>query len=472
MLDVNEPANRQLQLELEKQVGVPVDRRGRVPAIIVAPSHDGSQPGAMLVGTIDIARELPPLIQRGLEVGGAFLPFSLDTTLQKLRQSLTATHQASGAKPQPTASTPQGEVLATPTPTGQPRAIHIAYFATPGCPECTRAQYDFNLLVHRYPQVKVAHFQTDEDAELQRWLKEQADVPQDRRGTTPATFIGYSFLLGGKINYTNLRVLVGCYLHTGAPPLWEIWSTKRTRAQKQMLRLFQSLIPATAVAARLRNGLSPYAPALVMLLFTCLSLDDRKRGDTFLRWRAFTPGAYLGLLAAGLGLLKTPEASAALNLAGCGVYGLAALLCLGLAILALYDGILAYRGQPLNMWLCPPWFVYTFLRNRAPSPIPALVALALGFGASLPGALYQNRQTYPDTFTFTTSLAPLRSRAVVYLSLHNLGFTLPLIIAGYSISTAITSQRLNSFTSCQRTLTDLPTAGLCLLLGIWLVITM
>lgn len=454
MLDVAVPANRWLQFELEAQIGVPVDRRGAVPTMFIGPSRDGRVQGVLLIGSENIGRELNSIIQQDLDGGGAPLPFPLDDTLEKLRQLLTAT-------PEPTTESEAQELLATPTPTREPRPIHIAYFADPSCPECERAKYDLNLLGHRYPQVKVTTFEIGRDAELQRWLEEQMGVPQEKRGITPAIFVGHSFLIGEEVNYANLQALVGHYQDIGASPLGEEWAAERSRTQAKMVQLFHSFNPTTVLTMGLRDGLSPCALAPLIFLLACLALGERRGGEAVLMGGTFSLGASLTRLVVGWGLLRALEVTEALTLARRGIYGLTALLCFVQAGLTLYDSIRTRRGCSPEMRLHIRWSLHPLAL--------ILAALALGFGISLPGAFCTGQQMYLSTTIFIMGMAELRVRATLYLLLYSLAFILPLIAVLCLAFLGTTSQQWKHFASRQGVIIKLLTAGMFLLLGAWLI---
>jgi len=471
MLDVGDPASRWLQFELEGQIGVPAESRGRVPTIFIGPSIDGNVQGALLGGSKNIAAELDSIIQQDLDAGGAPLPFPLDDILEEMRQLLTATAEPT-PEPEPqeplATSTPRKEPLATPTATTEPRLIHIAYFAEPGSPECARAKYDLNLLVHRYPQVKVTSFDISQDTDLDAWLEEQTGVPLEKRGITPAIFVGHSYLVGDEVNYANLRALVGRYQAVGALPLWEKWAAERSRVRRNMVQLFHSFDPTTVLATGLKDGLSPCALATIIFLLACLALSGRKGGEAILMGGTFSLGVSLTRVIVGLGLLKALEATKALALGRRGVYGFTAFLCFTQASLALYDCIRAHRGWSQGMHLRIGWPIHSLIGESARAPALALAALALGFGISLPGVLCKGQMYLPTTI-IVMGMPELRVRATLYLLLYSLAFILPLITFLCLSFLGTTSQRLRLFITRQSGIIKVLIAGLFFLLGAWLI---
>ena len=187
MLDVGHPANRWLQFDPQRQIGLPKARRGRAPKTFIGPSLDHDVRRTLLVGSSNIAEEL------GSNAGGAPLHFALGDTLGKLRQLVTATPEPtpeSETRGPLTASTPIEELLAVQTPAEEslttarllvdPKPIGIACSAEPGCPKCRRTKYALNLLVHRYPRLKATAFDISQDKELEKWLEELTAVYREK----------------------------------------------------------------------------------------------------------------------------------------------------------------------------------------------------------------------------------------------------------------------------------------------------
>ena len=93
------------------------------------------------------------------------------------------------------------------------RAIHITYFHKRGCQKCARAREILKGLKTEYPQV-VVEMSTKENRELLEAMGALYNVPEVKRLTTPAVFIGDEYLLD-ELDETRLKAIVGKYLSTG-----------------------------------------------------------------------------------------------------------------------------------------------------------------------------------------------------------------------------------------------------------------
>lgn len=462
MLDVSDPANRWLQLELEKQIGVPENVCGAVPTILIGPSLDGSVKGSLLIGSKDISQELEPLIQKYLDAGGAPLPIPLDDILEKLHRSLTTT-------PTPAQKATPPEPSATSTPAGELKPIYIAYFAAPGCQECARAKYDLNLLASRYPQVKVVTFEIGRYSELNEWLGERMDVPEEKRLIVPAVFVGHSFLLGDEVSYANLCALVERYHATGALPLWEEWEKERDQARRSIIQRFRSFNLPTVMAAGLLDGVNPCAFATIVFFISYLSLIGRKGREVLAVGSAFTLSVFLAYMGIGLGLLSVLHALGTvlarwLNL-------LVALLCFGLAFFGFLDFLKARRGAHDEMILSLPMRlrrqINRVIREGVRTEAYVSAAFLTGLSVSLIEFLCTG-QVYVPILT-ALNQPSLRARALFYLIIYCLAFVIPLVVVFLMTYFGTESKVMARFINRHMAKVKLAMTGLFLLLGVWLI---
>ena len=477
MLDVSDPAHRWLQIELESQIGVPANMCGAVPTILIGPSLDGSVRGSLLIGSEEISQELEPLIQKYLDAGGAPLPLPLDDILEKLHRSLTTTPtpllesetQKLTAVPESTLESTTPGPPTTPTPGGEPKLIYIAYFAEPGCRECARAKYDLNLLKSRYPQVRVTTFEIGHDSELNEWLGERMGVPEEKRLTVPAIFVGHSFLLGDEVNYANLCALVERYQATGAPPLWEEWEKERDQARRSIIQRFRSFDLPTVLAAGLLDGINPCAFATIVFFISYLSLTGRKGREILAVGSAFTFSVFLAYLGIGLGLLGVLHALGTvlapwLNL-------LVALLCFSLALLSFLDFLKARRGEHDEMILSLPMRLRRQINRVIREGVRTEAYVGAAFLTGLSVSLIEffcTGQVYVPILT-ALNQPSLRARALFYLTVYCLAFVIPLIVVFLMAYFGTESKVMARFINRHMAKVKLAMAGLFLVLGTWLI---
>jgi cytochrome c biogenesis protein CcdA/glutaredoxin len=425
----------ELMRAMEKQHGL---EYGDVPEIFI-----GDQ---VLLGNEEIRERLGALIDKYLAQGGVALPeVVLDPT------------------PTPTAA-------ADPVP-----AIHLAYFYQPGCRECDRVQLDLNYLQYRYPQLVVHAFDVKAEAALAEWLGERAGVPEEKRLTAPAVFVGDEGLVGEALHAHSLEALIARHAVSGAEAVWEGWEASQSEAVVSIIERFRSFGLVTVLAAGLVDGLNPCAFATIVFFISYLAFMGRKGREVLAVGAAFALGVFLTYLGVGMGLLKFLASLPFLDALSRWVYGLTAALCLLLAAGSLYDWWQARRGKPEEMRLKLPAHLRRWINRviREGAGVRAFVPVALVTGAAISVIeLACTGQVYLPTILFVLGVPGLRVRAGLYLLLYNLMFVLPLAVVFLLAYFGTTSQQLAQFINRRAATIKLATAGLFLLLAGWLVTTL
>ena len=435
-LEVSAPENYELLLVAEEMYQVPPERRV-VPALFIG-EH-------VLVGPSQIAERLPRLIEEYLSKGGVDYP-PLPASVRETRTP----------DPGPGASPP----------------IHLAYLCDAGCQECDRARYDLRYLQDRYPQLVVDTYCVDEEPALGEWLGEKAGVPEEKRLTAPAVFVGDDYLLGADVNPTRLEEVLVRYLERGAEAFWEGWEAQREEVEVGLLERFRSFGALTVIGAAAVDGLNPCAFVTIVFLLAYLTAMGR-RGMTILAvGLSFTFGVFLTYLAVGVGLLRVLVALPFLDTVGRWVYAAAALLCLVLAAGSIYDYFQARRRKPEEMALKLPaplrkW-VNRIIREGAGVRSTAPVAFITGAGVSLV-ELACTGQVYLPTIIFVLGVPAMRGRALAYLLLYNVVFIVPLVVVFVLAYFGTTSHQLAAFVSRRTGTIKLATAVLFLILAWWLL---
>ncbi|MDH7486823.1 MAG: hypothetical protein QHJ81_11170 [Anaerolineae bacterium] len=414
---------------LEAQYGV---ERGDIPEIFIG--------DYVLKGNEEIQARLPTLIDQYLAQGGVALP--------------------EVKRPTP-----------TPTVVSEVPTIHLAYFYQPGCRECDRVQVDLDYLQRRYPQLVVHAFDVKAEAALCEWLGQRAGVPEEKRLTAPAVFVGDEALVAEDLHARSLEELIARHVTSGAEPVWEGREEAHSLATQSIVERFRSFGLLTVLAAGLVDGLNPCAFATIVFFISYLAFMERKGQEILAVGAAFALGVFLTYLGVGFGLLRFLTALPFLSTVSRWIYGLTALLCLVLAGGNLYDWWQARRGRPQDMQLKLP----TRLRRkvnqviREGARLPAFVAVALVSGAVISLIeLACTGQVYLPTIVFVLGVPQLQAKASLYLVLYNLMFILPLVIVFTLAYFGVTSQQLGFFIHRRAAAIKLATAGLFLLLAGWL----
>ena len=94
------------------------------------------------------------------------------------------------------------------------RAIYITYFHKRGCQKCARASAILKRFKTKYPRIVVELKYAKENRELLEAMGALYEVPEVKRLTTPAVFIGDEYLLD-QLNEQRLEAVIQKYLQTG-----------------------------------------------------------------------------------------------------------------------------------------------------------------------------------------------------------------------------------------------------------------
>jgi len=400
-----------------------------------------------LLGCDDIQERLEPLIDRYLATGGAPLP---------------------AVDPTPTA---------TPTimaPVDSDAAIHLAYFYQPGCQECDRVHLDLNYLQYRFPQLVIHEYDVEANAPLAEWLGQRAGVPEQKRLTAPAVFVGDDALIGDEVHARSLEELVSRHTNPGAQAFWVGWEESQPEAAQSIVNRFRSLGVATVLLAGLVDGLNPCAFATIVFFISYLAFMERKRREILAVGAAFALGVFLAYLGVGLGLLKFLTTLPFLSAISRWIYALTAVLCLVLAGASLYDWWQARRGRPQDMQLKLPTRLRQSINRviREGAQMRAFVAVAFVSGVLISLIeLACTGQVYLPTIVFVLGVPELKARAGLYLVLYNVMFVLPLVVVFTLAYFGVSSQQLGLFIHRRASSIKLATAALFSTLAGWLLWT-
>ena len=231
---VADSANFELMIKLEQEYKVMV---GGIPEVFIGQD--------VLAGAGEITARLKERIEHYLAQGGdRSLPAKVLTLAPTAPASASSSagcdvceegrKGASVTKSTPTQGAPVSQEAAT-----AKAMIHAAYFYQPGCDECDRAEHDLEYIQGKYPQLQIRRFDVKEEAALNQYLCNQAQVPAEKHLTAPALFIGKSYLIGEQIRAPAVESLLAPYLSTGAPEPWAGWEARKEQAEAAIVERFR-----------------------------------------------------------------------------------------------------------------------------------------------------------------------------------------------------------------------------------------
>jgi cytochrome c biogenesis protein CcdA/thiol-disulfide isomerase/thioredoxin len=392
----------------------------------------------VLVGSDQIEQGLPGAIKACLAKGGCDWPFQAGQNMG-----------------------------VTPIPAAQP--VYLAYCYDPTCAECDRVTYDLQHLQAQYPNLVIQRYNIRDDAAVIEALCERYGVPAEQRLAAPAIFIADHYLPTKDISLSRLQTLVASPDHADAPPPWE--GLNVGAATGRLTERFAGFNVLAVALAGLLDGVNPCAFTTIIFFVSYLALVKRGKREVLAVGLAFTLAVFITYLALGLGLSKVVESVGAVSAIGRVIYGLTALVCIGLALVSLRDYRLIRRGQIKDIALQLPKRLKKRIHDtiRASSRLRGYVAAA--FGAGVLVSIFElvcTGQVYLPTIVFMTGVAEQRAAAIAYLALYNLMFVAPLVAVFLVTYVGISSQKLAAVFQANAGAVKLLTAALFGVLGVWL----
>jgi len=464
-IEISDPANYELWIAAMEAFQVPPERQV-VPMLFIG--------DVVLVGSFEIPEQLPGLIEQHLAAGGVGYPAILGLPADPTPTPVP-TH-AADSSPRPTPTVKACHICdEEEIPPSTPTPIHLAYFYQPGCQECDRVQLALDYLQGQYPQLTVCALDVREQATLCEWLGERAGVPVSKRLTAPAVFVGDEALVGEELHTRGLEALLVRYAETGAGPICEGWEVASDETASGIVERFRSFGLLTILGAGLVDGLNPCAFATLVFFVSYLTFAGRRGREVLAAGGAFTLGVFLTYLGVGIGLLKFLAALPFLSAISRWVYGLTAVLCLFLAAGSLYDWWQARRGRLDEMRMKLPTRLRRWINRtvREGAGMRAFVPVTLVTGVVISVIeLACTGQVYLPTILFVLGVPELRLQAGLYLLFYNLMFILPLVVLFVLAYFGTTSQQLGLFIHRHTATVKLATAGLFVLLAVWMVMTL
>lgn len=399
----------------------------------------------VLVGTLEIAENLPIMINECLAKGGCDWSFRFDFPVETL---------------------PTESVIET-------EPVYLAYCFDPSCLDCDQITYDLNYLQMQYPNLVVHRFNVRDDAAMIEAMCEQYGVPAEQRLMVPAVFIGENYLIGEGLTTPRIRALIENERGIGNPPPWEGLDAGAVElATSSIKERFGNFSVLAVAAAGLLDGINPCAFTTIIFFISYLALVGRGKREILLVGAAFTLAVFLTYLLMGLGLSVIIDRVGSVAAVGRVIYSGTALVCLALAALSLWDYVKVRQGRVSDIALQLPSVLKKRIHEtiRTHSRMRGYVVAA--FGAGILVSVFElacTGQVYLPTIVFMTSIAEMRLSAIAYLVLYNALFVFPLMIVFGMAYFGASNQRLIAVFQANVGAVKLFTALLFGVLGVWLI---
>ena len=350
------------------------------------------------------------------------------------------------------------------------RAIYITYFHKRGCQKCARASAILKELKIKYPQIVVELKYAKESRELLEAMGALYEVPEVKRLTTPAVFIGDEYLLD-ELDEKRLETVIQKYLQTGVASRLSQAEAKIGAASDEIVKRFNAFGILAVAGAGLLDGINPCAFATSVFFISYMSLVGRGRKEMLVAGGAFTAAVFVTYLLLGMGLLKFLSFLNEFSLVAKCVYLLAAIGTFALAFLSLYDAYKAKQGKVKEITLQLPKSlkqrIHKVIREQTRTSGVIIGALVIGFAISAL-ELVCTGQVYLPTITFVMGVEGMRGHALAYLILYNLMFIVPLLVVFGCVYWGTTSMQLGGVLQRHLMPVKVGTAVLLFGLAIWL----
>jgi glutaredoxin len=439
----------------------------------------------------DIAKAHKPSILAGKTAtvinatqGGAIGALGIERDAERQRYIFTSEHHGVSEKIAPDAALEQlleaYQALTATEPTFQTNAfdvpnnaIHIAYFHKHGCQKCARAVKTLKTLQARYPNIVVEQ----QDAKREQALLEAMDilyeVPETKRLTTPAVFIGDTALIG-ELDEQRLETTVQKYLAIGVASRLKDAEAHLDTAESEIVNRFHGFGTLAVAGAGFLDGINPCAFATIVFFISYMNLVGRGRKEMLIAGGAFALAVFVTYLLVGLGTLSFMNyLNRFSGVAKC-VYLIAATTTFVLAGLSLYDAVKAKQGKTKDILLQLPRAlklrIHKVIRERTRTSGVIAGALVIGFVISAL-ELVCTGQVYLPTLTFVAGIESMRVDAIAYLLLYNVMFIVPLLVVFGCVYWGTTSMQLGGILQKHLVTVKVGIGLLLFGLGIWLVLS-
>ena len=366
------------------------------------------------------------------------------------------------------------ETAFEPQTSGVPiNAIHIVYFHKHGCQKCARAVKTLKRFTERYPNIVVDQRNAKTEQTLLEAMGHLYEVPEAKRLTTPAVFIGDTALIG-ELDEQRLEMTVQKYLETGVASRLKNAEAHLDTAESEIVNRFHGFGILAVAGAGLLDGINPCAFATIVFFISYMNLVGRGRKEMLIAGGAFALAVFVTYLLVGVGTLSFMNyLNQFSGVAKC-VYLIAATATFALAGLSLYDTVKAKQGKTKDILLQLPRAlklrIHKVIRERTRTSGVIAGALVIGFIISVL-ELVCTGQVYLPTLTFVAGIEGMRTHAIAYLLLYNFMFIVPLLVVFGCVYWGTTSMQLGGVLQRHLVTVKVGISVLLFGLGTWLVLS-
>lgn len=322
--------------------------------------------------------------------------------------------------------------------------VSISYFYTAGCPGCSeiRARLQKAQREHNGVKLLLCNLADPKNVDKMNAMYDQFHVPYERWNGRLAVFAAKSCFINEKeVNNGIDRVLNDTV--SSAP--MKSAKSDTLKAGKFIFHNFKALGIGTILLAGLLDGLEPCAIATLIFFVSYITYVGRKQRDIWVTGAAFSVGVFLAYLAMGLGLLRFIQLTQRFEAISRASFGIIGLFAIAMSVMSFYDYRKAKLGNYKDMSRQLPGFmkkrIHETIRFQCKTRAMALAAFVVGMAVAVM-EMPCTGEIYIPTITYVVSVPEYHAKALYYLVVYSLMFTIPLLVIFFAVGLGFKSSRL------------------------------
>lgn len=353
--------------------------------------------------------------------------------------------------------------------------IAPVYFYSPGCESCLRIAPFLERLSKRFPSIHLVkrNIALEENMELREFLNITYNVPEEKRQTIPAIFIGKA-LLGEKVIKNELEKQTKRILELDPDLIGSSINIGHDDAASGIVKRFKSFRIPIIVFAGLVDGVNPCAIAVLLFFISYLLFTGRKGKEIWGIGILFMSGIFIAYFLIGLGFLKFLYTSRKVEVVSKVIYPTIGFLALILGVFSFIDHLKAKRGQLKKVTLQLPKKLkiaaHFLIAEQTKMKYFLLISFFTGFLISLL-EFFCTGQVYLPTLVYVMGITAYKNQAISYLILYNIMFIFPLAFIFIAIALGSSWQNLNAIFLCHISTVKFLTSILFFILSTYMLIT-
>lgn len=357
------------------------------------------------------------------------------------------------------------------TPDSQPKAT-VTYFYTPGCPGCNEIRGSLEKAQRRHPGVDLVALNLADPKNVDKLnaMYDQFHVPYERWNGRLAVFVGKDCFTTEKEVQSSIDSAIAKAIGTRVPSRSPSDSSKIGR---YLFHHFKSLGIGTILVAGLLDGLEPCAMATLILFVSYITYVGRKQREIWIIGSTFTVGVFIAYLAMGLGLLRAIQLAQRFESVSRASFAVVAIFAFTMSAMSFYDYRKARAGEFKQMMRQLPGFlkkkIHQTIRYQSKTRNMALAALFVGMVVAVL-EMPCTGEIYIPTLTYVMSVPEYREKALYYLVIYSIMFSVPLFLVFLAVGFGFRSQKLAELSQKHTATTKLVLSIFFLLIGLLLAV--